>query len=119
MTSNQCIFNKFEFSFSEDSNLKELTCVPCSFENERVKATYFCQTCEDPEPLCETCATQHTRQKLTRGHEIVKDIWKYFKLQTFLGYFAFSFILHATFIVLESFLIFFLQLPFIVSYCLT
>lgn len=93
MTSDQCIVFKFEFSFSEDSNVKEFTCVPCSFENEQVKATCFCQTCEDPEPLCETCATQHTRQKLTRGHEIVKDIWKYFKLQTFLGYFAFSFIL--------------------------
>lgn len=97
--------------------MKELTCVPCSFENKPVKATYFCQSCKDPEPLCETCATQHTRQKLTRGHEIVRDIWKYFKLQTFLGYFAFSFILHATFIVLESTFNFFLQLHFFVSYC--
>lgn len=79
--------------------MKEITCVPCSFENVQVKAAYFCQTCEDPEPLCETCATQHTRQKLTRGHEIGKDLWKYFKLRSILGYFAFRFLLHATFIV--------------------
>lgn len=80
------IFLILNFLFSEDSNLKELTCVPCSFKNIQVKAIYFCQTCEDPEPLFETCASQHTRQKLTRGHEIGKDIWKYFKLQTILGY---------------------------------
>lgn len=79
--------------------MKELTCVPCSFENVQVKAAYFCHTCKDPEPLCETCSTQHTRQKLTRGHEIYKDIWKYFKLHAILGYSAFCFLLHATFIV--------------------
>lgn len=79
--------------------MKKLTCVPCSFENIQVKAAYFCQTCEDPEPLCETCAAQHTRQKLARGHEIAKNIWKYLNLQTISGYFAFSFLLRATFIV--------------------
>lgn len=39
-----------------------MTCVPCSIENVQIKAAYFCQTCEKPEPLCETCATQYTRQ---------------------------------------------------------
>lgn len=73
------------FDKNEDCNLKELTCVPCSFENVHVKAAYFCHTCKDPEQLCETCSTQHTRQKLTRGHEICKDIWKYFKLHAILG----------------------------------
>lgn len=78
-------FPKEHTNTDEESNLNEITCVPCSFENVQVKAAYFCQTCEDPEPLCETCATQHTRQKLTRGHEIGKDVWKYFKLRSILG----------------------------------
>lgn len=90
------------FIFREDSNLKEITCVPCSLKNVQVKATFFCQSCEDPKPLCETCATQHTRQKLTRDHNIVKDILKYFKVQTFFRYFAVFFNLLATFIVLKS-----------------
>lgn len=35
-----------------------MTCVPCSIENVQVKAAYFCQTCENPEPLCETYSTE-------------------------------------------------------------
>lgn len=67
-----------------------MTCVPCSIESVQVKAAYFCQTCEKPEPLCETCATQHTRQKLTQDHNMSKDFLKYFKLRLTFGYFAFS-----------------------------
>lgn len=57
-----------------DQHKRERECGPCSFENIHFKATHFCKTCDDPEPLCETCAKQHTRQKICRDHEICKDI---------------------------------------------
>lgn len=33
--------------------------------------------CKDPEPLCESCDQQHTRQKATRGHEICNDLQEF------------------------------------------
>lgn len=49
-------------------------CNPCFFENIQVKATHFCRTCEDPEPLCKTCAREHVRHKISRNHEISDNI---------------------------------------------
>lgn len=49
-------------------------CNPCFFENIQVKATHFCRTCEDPEPLCKTCAREHIRHKISRDHEISDNI---------------------------------------------
>lgn len=40
----------------------------------KTKGTHFCKTCEDPEPLCDNCARQHTRHKLFRDHEICDAI---------------------------------------------
>lgn len=48
----------------------EVLCGPCRFGDLNTKATHFCKTCEDLEPLCEDCAQQHVRHKLCRGHEI-------------------------------------------------
>ena len=53
---------------------KEVLCDPCLSGDERTAATGFCKTCEDPEPLCDGCAKQHTRQKATKGHEISNDL---------------------------------------------
>lgn len=31
-------------------------------------ATHFCQDCDEPEPMCHTCATEHLKQRSGRGH---------------------------------------------------
>lgn len=54
--------------------MEETQCNPCFFENIQVKATHFCRTCEDPEPLCKTCAREHIRHKISRDHEISDNI---------------------------------------------
>ena len=53
---------------------KEVMCDPCLSGDERIAATGFCKTCEEPEALCDGCAKQHTRQKATKGHEISNDL---------------------------------------------
>lgn len=52
---------------------KEFLCGPCLCAKIQIKATKFCKTCEDPEPLCESCSQHHYRQKATRGHNICDD----------------------------------------------
>ncbi|XP_078322456.1 uncharacterized protein LOC111105028 isoform X2 [Crassostrea virginica] len=52
----------------------EILCDPCLYENVQIAGTSFCKTCQDPEPLCDGCAQQHTRQKSFRHHEISKEI---------------------------------------------
>ena len=56
---------------------KDLLCEPCLCADVAIKATKVCKTCEDPEPLCESCAQQHNRQKATRGHEMCDDFKEY------------------------------------------
>ena len=55
----------------------EVLCDPCLSGDERTAATGFCKTCEDPEPLCDGCAKQHTRQKATKNHEINNDLTQF------------------------------------------
>lgn len=55
-------------------NEKEKECYPCSRDSLKIKATSFCKTCDDPEPLCETCAKQHTRHKIAKDHEISQNM---------------------------------------------
>lgn len=57
-----------------ESKQSEFFCDSCVFENIKSKATHFCKTCEDPEPLCNKCAQQHLRHNLCRNHEICDDI---------------------------------------------
>lgn len=52
---------------------KRKLCKPCFFHNLQVQATHLCKTCDDEEPLCETCAQYHTKQKLFKDHELSKD----------------------------------------------
>lgn len=63
--------------FRENSEKKKVVCNPCSNDSKEVQATHFCKTCEDPEPLCEMCAKQHTRHKLSKDHKICADIEEY------------------------------------------
>lgn len=82
-------FTKCSFSFSKKThNEKNILCSPCSNDNVDVKATHFCKTCKDPEPLCESCAKQHTRQKLARNHDVCADITDFSTLQPNDGYFT-------------------------------
>lgn len=60
---------------------KEYVCYPCLLDNIKIEAKQFCQTCKDPEPLCEKCGKEHIRQKLTRGHTICEDMAEFPKLQ--------------------------------------
>lgn len=54
-----------------------MKCYPCLNDFLKIKATHFCETCEDPEPLCKSCAKQHTRQKIAKDHDICADMAKF------------------------------------------
>lgn len=69
----------FFFFFRKSNIVNGLLCEPCSTENNQVLATFFCKTCDDPEPLCDTCANQHTRQKLSRNHKLCDDLKEFQK----------------------------------------
>lgn len=61
--------------FSADKTERDdIFCDPCLNANLKNKATHFCKTCDSPDPLCKDCAQQHTRQKLSRNHELCEDI---------------------------------------------
>lgn len=80
-------FTKNFFSFSKKThNEKKILCISCSNDNVDVKATHFCKTCTDPAPLCESCAKQHTRQKLASNHDVCVDITYFSTLQPKDGY---------------------------------
>lgn len=53
---------------------KKRLCEPCSSEGSQVQATHFCETCDDPEPLCDTCAKNHNKQKLSKYHTLSKNM---------------------------------------------
>lgn len=55
-------------------------CDLCLRKNLRRKQTHFCKTCDVPEALCKDCAQQHTRNRVSRHHEICEDAGK---LQSF------------------------------------
>uniref|UniRef100_A0A8W8JDE2 B box-type domain-containing protein n=1 Tax=Magallana gigas TaxID=29159 RepID=A0A8W8JDE2_MAGGI len=73
-TPNHDIKNKSKKEIDE----KEL-CEPCSSENLSIQATNFCQTCDDPELLCEFCAKHHTKQKPFKDHKLSNDIGDFLK----------------------------------------
>lgn len=76
------IYLSFFFLFSNEKEQK-LVCNICHiFEKTQVTATHFCKTCQDPEPWCEHCAKQHTRQKLSQDHILSTDIGKLPKVKT-------------------------------------
>ena len=58
-----------------------MKCDPCLSGDVHSAAKGFCKTCEDPEPLCDTCAHLHTRQKATKHHEICNDLTKFLSSQ--------------------------------------
>lgn len=61
--------------FSADqTDQEDILCDPCLCEDKKTKAAHYCKTCDVPEPLCNECAKQHTRQKLGRNHELCDDI---------------------------------------------
>lgn len=65
------------FFFSQNKKEEKVKfCYPCLRKNLRKKQTHFCKTCEVPEALCKDCAQQHTREKLSRYHEVCKDTGK-------------------------------------------
>lgn len=56
-------------------------CGPCLYVDKKTKATRYCKTCDDSEPLCNDCAKQHTRQKFSRDHELGDDIRTFYDNQ--------------------------------------
>lgn len=69
----------FLFFFRKSKLVNDLLCEPCSTENNQVLATFFCKTCDDPEPLCHACANQHTKQKLSRNHTLCDNLEEFQK----------------------------------------
>lgn len=45
-----------------------------TYGNIKAKATHYGKTCEVPEPWCNDCAKQHTRQTLSKDHELCDKI---------------------------------------------
>lgn len=66
-----------EVLYKRRFNERELFCKPCLYGNQKIIATFFCKTCATPEPLCDDCAEQHCRQKLSRDHELCEGMTKY------------------------------------------
>lgn len=80
--------------YKRQDNESAIFCDPCSYENQQIIAKFFCKTCDPPEPLCDDCAQQHSRQKLSRDHELCDDMKKYPNLpleknQEYVDYFIF------------------------------
>ena len=55
---------------------KQILCEQCLLDDTKTEATRFCKSCKDPEPMCETCAKLHIRQKNSRDHELCQDLQK-------------------------------------------
>lgn len=66
-----------KFFSADEPNQEDMFCDPCLYADIKIKATHYCKTCDDPEPLCNDCARQHTRQKLSRHHEICDNIGEF------------------------------------------
>lgn len=66
-----------------------MVCHPCSNDDNDVDATHFCKTCDDPEPLCEMCAKEHTRHKMAKDHEICTNMAEFPTAQLNIRYFEF------------------------------
>lgn len=79
------LFTKLSFS-KNTQNERKILCIPCSNDKVDVRATQFCKTCKDPEPLCESCAKQHIRQKLARNHDVCADLTDFSTLHPKDGY---------------------------------
>lgn len=69
---------------ANQTDQENIYCDPCLYEDIKTKATQFCKTCDAPEPLCNDCAKQHSRQKLSRDHELCNDIQEYLNNQKYL-----------------------------------
>lgn len=79
------------FRFSVDLQQEEnVVCDQCLNDDKKVTATYFCKTCEDPEPLCELCAKQHTRQKAFRDHSLNGNMHEFQTHHSMKRYFKYS-----------------------------
>lgn len=50
-----------------------LHCDPCLVNGKTETAVKFCLDCEEPEPLCASCADIHTTMKRTRDHRLSSD----------------------------------------------
>lgn len=71
MTNSITNYGSLGVFFSQNKNEENVEfCDPCLRKNLKKKQTHFCKTCEVPEALCKDCAQQHTRQKVSRHHEI-------------------------------------------------
>jgi hypothetical protein len=62
-------------SIGEDKK-KETLCEICLVENERVPAYGFCETCEESELLCHSCAKRHTASKMFKSHFVNTNLEK-------------------------------------------
>lgn len=71
LTRNHTLCNDLS-KYGESRNF--VKCEPCSFSDEDVCAEAFCLDCTEPEPMCRSCAQQHLKQKMSRGHQICNNI---------------------------------------------
>lgn len=71
---NQKIYSVLLFCSKIMKPDEQLFCGTCTVLKRQTEATTFCKTCQDPEPLCGSCAQHHICQKATRGHVLCDDL---------------------------------------------
>lgn len=54
-------------------------CAICCELGEPSQATCYCLDCKNPEPLCSSCAEEHTMMKRTKNHHISREISSFTK----------------------------------------
>nr|XP_022307143.1 uncharacterized protein LOC111113294 isoform X4 [Crassostrea virginica]XP_022307145.1 uncharacterized protein LOC111113294 isoform X4 [Crassostrea virginica]XP_022307146.1 uncharacterized protein LOC111113294 isoform X4 [Crassostrea virginica]XP_022307147.1 uncharacterized protein LOC111113294 isoform X4 [Crassostrea virginica]XP_022307148.1 uncharacterized protein LOC111113294 isoform X4 [Crassostrea virginica]XP_022307149.1 uncharacterized protein LOC111113294 isoform X4 [Crassostrea virg len=60
----------------ECSISKGYICAPCSIDGDKIDATAFCLTCKEPELMCNVCAGQHIKERISRNHDLCYDLSK-------------------------------------------
>ncbi|XP_045173160.2 uncharacterized protein LOC123534801 [Mercenaria mercenaria] len=56
------------FGLNDDISYKDVHCTSCQRRGRKAKGTYYCQDCKVG--LCETCATEHTKEVKLNRHSV-------------------------------------------------
>nr|XP_022286759.1 uncharacterized protein LOC111099667 isoform X3 [Crassostrea virginica] len=64
----------------------QISCKPCLRDTITAEATKCCQTCKDPEPLCDYCAQRHALMEANKGHQMTTDLRQFLNSNSNLGF---------------------------------
>lgn len=58
---------------------KVILCAICCKLGNQAQATCYCLNCENPKPLCSSCAEEHIMMKQNKNHQLSKEIFIFTK----------------------------------------